>query len=99
TMQEPTLRAVPERATAPAPDSGMRYNRPMEDAARASAHEEAAAAGTREQLAAGSAAREQVADADTKVDTRNWITKKYTATYFGPERRKAANQTPYQGAE
>jgi hypothetical protein len=31
--------------------------------------------------------------------TEGWITRKYTATYFGPERRTAANQQPYSGAE
>jgi hypothetical protein len=31
--------------------------------------------------------------------TEGWITKTYTATYFGPERRRAANHAPYQGAE
>ena len=33
------------------------------------------------------------------VSREGWITRKYTATYYGPERRIAANQTPYQGAE
>jgi hypothetical protein len=47
-------------------------------------------------LAAAVTAQKQAA---AKVDTRNWITRKYTATYFGPERRTAANQNPYQGAE
>lgn len=36
----------------------------------------------------------------TKINPRaGWITRKYTATYYGPERRTAANQSPYQGAE
>jgi hypothetical protein len=105
---EPVLRTVHERTpvTAPAPDAGLRYNRPMEEAARASTHEQATAAGAREPLAAESAAREPITNlADTlpnpnmKLDTSNWITRKYTATYFGPERRQAANQAPYQGAE
>lgn len=33
------------------------------------------------------------------ISTDGWITRKYTATYFGPERRHAANQQPYSGAE
>jgi hypothetical protein len=92
------LRVVPEPASAPAAhDAGARgYNRPMEEAARASAPEHAAPPIARDQLAAGAAAKEQ---ADIAIDTRNWITRKYTATYFGPERRRAANQAPYQGAE
>ena len=41
-------------------------------------------------------AREGAAKA---ISRAGWITRKYTATYYGPERRTAANQTPYQGAE
>ena len=41
-------------------------------------------------------ARESAAKA---VSRAGWITRKYTATYYGPERRTAANQSPYQGAE
>ena|SRR5690349_13887603 len=93
--QEPVLRAVPERtaATAPAPDAGLRYNRPTEDATRASAQEQAAAARETASLA------DTLPNPNMKIDTANWITRKYTATYFGPERRQAANQAPYQGAE
>lgn len=94
--QELSLRAVseppPPAANEPSPRS---YNRPMEEAARAGTPEHVTPI-TRDQLAAGTAAKEQ---ATVKVDTRTWITRKYTATYFGPERRTAANQQPYQGAE
>lgn len=39
-------------------------------------------------------------DGATKVVSRaGWITRKYTAIYYGPERRIAANQSPYQGGE
>jgi hypothetical protein len=46
------------------------------------------------------AATDIAREAATKVNSRaGWITRKYTATYYGPERRTAANQSPYQGAE
>jgi hypothetical protein len=106
--EEPTLRPDPQAANnglpsgnggvrnpapstpAPAAAGAHNYNRPMEETA---AGARTAAAGS---LAAAVSAQKQAA---AKVDTRNWITRKYTATYFGPERRLAANQNPYQGAE
>jgi hypothetical protein len=90
---EPAPRVVPERTAEAAPRS---YNRPMEEAATASAPEQAAPPGALNPIAPGIAAKEQAA---IVADTSNWITRTYTATYFGPERRRAANQTPYQGAE
>lgn len=48
------------------------------------------------EASAKAAAQERVAKA---VSRAGWITRKYTATYYGPERRIAANQSPYQGAE
>jgi hypothetical protein len=76
---------------APAAASAQNHDRPMEET---TASARTAAVGT--PTAAASTEQKQVA---AKADTRNWITRKYTATYFGPERRTAANQNPYQGAE
>ena len=81
---------------APAAAGAQNHGRPMEEtpaSALTTARAPTTAAGS---LAAAVTAQKQAA---AKVDTRNWITRKYTATYFGPERRTAANQNPYQGAE
>ena len=107
--EEPTLRPDPQAATnglppgngvhvrnhapstpAPVAAGAQNHSRPMEET---TASAPTTAAGS---LAAAVTAQKQAA---AKVDTRNWITRKYTATYFGPERRTAANQNPYQGAE
>lgn len=83
----------------PAPAAAGAHNpgRPMEEAtANAPTTTSAQTTGAGSLAAAVNAAQKQAA---AKVDTRNWITRKYTATYFGPERRTAANQNPYQGAE
>jgi hypothetical protein len=109
--EEPTLRPDPQAANsglpsgnggvhvrnhapptpAPAAAGAQNHNRPMEES---TASARTAAVGS--QAAAVGATQKQAAPT---VDTRNWITRKYTATYFGPERRTAANQHPYQGAE
>lgn len=93
---------------APAAAGTQNHSRPLEEAtasapttpstpATASPQTTASAQATAARsLAAAVTAQKQAA---AKVDTRNWITRKYTATYFGPERRTAANQNPYQGAE